>query len=68
MSASPVSELQLRVVIPHFFREGAQVEVGGFGSSRHGNRLVRGIDLSHCLASVLSLNRAPSDLILNIAE
>lgn len=38
MSASPVSEreLLLRVVVPHFFREGAKQEVGGFGSSRHG--------------------------------
>ena len=42
-------ELLLRVVVPHFFREGAQQEVGGFGSSRHGNRLARGIALSRCL-------------------
>lgn len=60
--------LQLRVVIPHFFHEGASESSGGYGSGRRGNRLPRSLALSRCLGSVLGLNRAQHDWILNIAE
>ena len=63
---SPV--LRLRVAIPHFFREGASQSNGGYGSGRSGNRLPRSLALARCLSSVLALNRAPRDWILNIAE
>jgi len=59
--------LRLRVVIPHFFREGAS-PVEGYGSGRSGNRLARSLALARCLAGVLSLNRAEQDWILNMAE
>lgn len=62
------SALRLRVVIPHFFREGVSEGSGGYGSGRSGNRLPRSLALARCLGSVLSLNRAPQDWILNIAE
>ena len=65
----PMSEpLRLRVVIPHFFREGASDGAGGYGSGRRGNRLPRSLALARCLGSVLGLNRASRDWILNIAE
>ena len=60
--------LRLRVVIPHFFREGASEASGGYGSGRRGNRLPRSLALARCLGSVLGLNRAQHDWILNIAE
>ena len=60
--------LRLRVAIPHFFREGASEGSGGYGSGRSGNRLPRSLALARCLGSVLALNRAPRDWILNIAE
>ncbi|WP_155724871.1 hypothetical protein [Prochlorococcus marinus] len=60
--------LRLRVVIPHFFREGASEGIGGYGSGRRGNRLPRSLALARCLGSVLGLNRAPEDWILNMAE
>jgi hypothetical protein len=63
-----VSAVRLRVVIPHFFREGASEGSGGYGSGRSGNRLPRSLALARCLGSVLALNRAPRDWILNIAE
>ncbi|QNI52690.1 hypothetical protein SynBIOSE41_00110 [Synechococcus sp. BIOS-E4-1] len=63
-----MSALRLRVVIPHFFREGASEGSGGYGSGRSGNRLPRCLALARCLGSVLALNRAPRDWILNIAE
>ena len=63
---SPV--LRLRVAIPHFFREGSSQSNGGYGSGRSGNRLPRSLALARCLSSVLALNRAPRDWILNIAE
>lgn len=62
------SALRLRVAIPHFFREGASEGSGGYGSGRSGNRLPRCLALARCLGSVLSLNRAARDWILNIAE
>ena len=62
------SALRLRVVIPHFYREGASEGSGGYGSGRTGNRLPRSLALARCLGSVLALNRAPLDWILNIAE
>ncbi|KZR66176.1 MULTISPECIES: hypothetical protein [Prochlorococcus] len=62
------SPFRLRVVIPHFFRDGASDSSGGYGSGRHGNRLPRSLALARCLGNVLSLNRAPQDWILNIAE
>jgi hypothetical protein len=58
--------LRLRVVVPHFFREGASG--GGYGSGRRGNRLARSMALARCLGGVLALNRAEQDWILNIAE
>lgn len=60
--------LRLRVAIPHFFREGVSEGSGGYGSGRSGNRLPRSLALARCLGSVLALNRAPRDWILNIAE
>ncbi len=63
-----MSAVRLRVVIPHFFREGASEGSGGYGSGRSGNRLPRSLALARCLGSVLALNRAPRDWILNIAE
>ena len=62
------SSLRLRVVIPHFFREGANEGTEGYGSGRLGNYLPRSLALARCLGSVLALNRAPRDWILNIAE
>lgn len=62
------SSLRLRVVIPHFFCEGASDVTGGYGSGRLGNRLPRSLALARCLGSVLALNRARQDWILNIAE
>lgn len=60
--------LRLRVAIPHFFGEGASEASGGYGSGRRGNRLPRSLALARCLGSVLGLNRAAHDWILNIAE
>lgn len=60
--------LRLRVVIPHFFREGVSEEAKSYGSGRSGNRLARSLALARCLGGVLGLNRADHDLILNIAE
>ena len=60
--------LRLRVVIPHFFHEGPSMASGGYGSRRSGNRLARSLALARCLGSVLGLNRAVHDWILNIAE
>ena len=60
--------LRLRVAIPHFFREGASSNSGGYGSGRSENRLPRSLALARCLGSVLGLNRATHDWILNIAE
>lgn len=68
LKALIVSALRLRVAIPHFFREGASEGSGGYGSGRSGNRLPRSLALARCLGSVLALNRAPRDWILNIAE
>ena len=66
--SSMPAPLRLRVVIPHFFCEGASDGSGGYGSGRRGNRLPRGLALARCLGSVLGLNRASQDWILNIAE
>lgn len=60
--------LRLQVAIPHFFQEGASETSGGYGSGRQGNRLPRSLALARCLGSVLGLNRAQHDWILNIAE
>jgi len=60
--------LRLRVVVPHFFREGASETGAGYGSGRRGNRLARCLSLARCLGSVLALARAQHDWILNIAE
>jgi len=68
LSTLIVSALRCRVVIPHFFREGASDGSGGYGSGRRGNRLPRSLALARCLGSVLALNRASRDWILNIAE
>ena len=43
LSGLIVSALRLRVVIPHFFREGASESSGGYGSGRRGNRLPRSL-------------------------
>ena len=65
----PMAEpLRLRVAIPHFFREGASEASGGYGSGRRGNRLARSLALARCLGSVLGLNRAQHDWILNIGQ
>ena len=45
--------LQVRIGIPHFFRE---TEGGsGYGSGRPGQRLARCIALSRCISSLLGL-------------
>lgn len=62
------SALRLRVIVPHFYREGASDVKGGYGSGRRGNRLARSMSLARCLGSVLALNRASCDWILNHAE
>lgn len=54
-------------MIPHFFQEGRN-EHCGYGSGRIGNRLPRSLALARCLGSVLALNRASQDWIINIAE
>ena len=65
----PMAEpLRLRVAIPHFFQEGASEASGGYGSGRRGNRLARSLALARCLGSVLGLNRAQHDWILNIGQ
>ena len=51
-----------------FLPRGASQSNGGYGSGRSGNRLPRSLALARCLSSVLALNRAPRDWILNIAE
>lgn len=58
--------MHVRVAIPHFFHEGASDKNGGYGSGRKGNRLPRSLALARCLSSVISLNRAPRDWVLNI--
>ena len=63
-----LSALRLRVVVPHFFQEGASERSGGYGSGRSGNRLPRSLALARCLGSVLSLNRSSHDWMINIAE
>ena len=63
-----MASLRVQVAVPHFFREGASVHTGGYGSGRIGNRLPRSLSLSRCLGSLLSLNRSRRDWILNIAE
>ena len=63
-----LSALHLRVVVPHFFQEGASECSGGYGSGRSGNRLPRSLALARCLGSVLSLNRSSHDWMINIAE
>ena len=56
--------LQVRIGIPHFFRE---TEGGsGYGSGRPGQRLARCIALSRCISSLLGLRRSPSDALLHI--
>ena len=56
--------LQVRIGIPHFFRE---TEGGsGYGSGRPGQRLARCLALSRCLGSLLGLRRSPSDALLHI--
>lgn len=65
LPGSIVSLLRIRVAIPHFFQE---EESDGYGSSRRGNRLSRSLALARCLGGLLSLNRSPRDLILNLAE
>ena len=55
--------LQVRVGIPHFFRESE--EDTRYGSSRKGQRQARGLALARCLGSVLRLRRSSSDAVLN---
>ena len=60
------TSLQVRIGIPHFFRE---TEGGsGYGSGRPGQRLARCLALSRCLGSLLVLRRSPSDALLHISE
>ena len=56
---------RIRVVIPHYFDEGPD---NCYGSGRKGNRLPRSLALARSLGSLLALNRAPQDWILNIAQ
>ena len=62
----PVQPCRVRVVVPHYYREGT--ETIGYGSTRAGTRLARQLALGRCLGSVLALNRQPLDLILNPAQ
>ena len=59
------SAVRVRVAIPHFFREGANV---GYGSGRRGNRVARSLALARCLGSIIALNRASRAWILNHAQ
>lgn len=67
-SKAVMENIRLRVVIPHFFCEGASEGRGGYGSGRRGNRLPRSMAFTRCLGSVLSLQRSPQDFIFNMAE
>ena len=62
----PVRPCRVRVVVPHFYREGR--EQIGYGSPRAGTRPARQLALGRCLPGVLALNRQPLDCILNAAE
>jgi hypothetical protein len=62
----PVQPCRVRVVVPHYYREGS--EAIGYGSTRVGTQLARQLALGRCLGSLLALNRQPIDLILNPAE
>lgn len=57
---------RVRVVVPHFYREGQ--EQVGYGSSRSGTGLARQLALGRCLGSLLAMGRQAQDLILNPAE
>ncbi len=56
--------LQVRVVMPHYFRE--RPEGNGYGSSRRGQRLARGLALGRALSGLIALQRSERDLVLNI--
>ena len=58
--------MQVRVAIPHFFRE--TLEGTGYGSSRAGSHLQRTIALSRCISSKLALRRSPFDSVLRHAS
>ena len=64
MPMTTASGLRVRVGLPHFFRESESSR--GYGSSRRGSRLPRGLALHRCLEGLLNLARQPQDLMLDI--
>lgn len=58
--------LQVRVVMPHYFRE--QPGRSGYGSGRRGQRLARGLALGRALSGLIALQRSEQDLVLNIGR
>ena len=58
--------LQVRVAIPHFFRE--QPGGTGYGSGRPGARFERSLALGRTLAALLALERSADDLVLNLGQ
>ena len=60
--------VRLKVAIPHFFNDKVNGASSGYGSSRASNRFRRSLSLGRCVGSILGLQRASRDWILNIAE
>lgn len=58
--------MQVRIGIPHFFRE--TVAGTGYGSGRPGARFARCLALYRCLSALLALGRGEQDLVLNIGS
>lgn len=56
---------QVRVGLPHFFRETDSNK--GYGSNRRASRFPRTLALARCLQGLLALARQPDDLMLNMA-
>lgn len=57
--------MNVRVCIPHFFRE-AEGSGTGYGSGRQGARFERCLALYRCLSALVALGRGEQDLVLNI--
>lgn len=67
-NGASMGPLNIRIAIPHYFRENPNAAGEGYGSDRVGNRLARSLAFARCLGSLLSLNRSNQDWILNHAE
>ena len=51
--------------MPHYYKE---KENAAYGSSRGGQRQARSLALIQCISSLLSMQKATEDLVLNIGE